>query len=146
MKHEQKVKNCCIESLITKIFEIEKHKVESTEEIKVLKEEVNHVKEINCHYQNETKVINITVAKDKTKYTDIIKSKNAEIEKIKRTHDILKDLYEKQLNNYYNLLETKEMLEVSHKNHEIELNNKTLSCKKCDNCRTVLETNRRPKT
>ena len=112
-----------------------------TKEIRVLKEEVKHIKGLNSNYQNETNVIKINVENDKIKFTELIKAKNSDTEKIKLTHDILKDLYEKQHNKYYALLETKEMLEASLETKQKELKAKNMIREKCDDCGELSKTN-----
>ena len=63
----------------------------------MLKTETNHLKEINEHYKIEIKNTNINYAKDKAELFENLEAKTIEVQKIEKTHNILKDLYETQI-------------------------------------------------
>ena len=106
----------------------------------MLKLEIFHLKNINEHYKNENKDIEINFAKEREKLSESIESQKVESVKLERTHHILKDLYETQHKKHYNLLQAKESLEEALKDKESEIQKNTTLCKTCVFCQNAFKT------
>ena len=68
----------------------------------------------------------------------MIKAKNEQLDKLKNTHNILKDLFESQHKKYYTLLETKEMLDKLFEKQTKDLETKNKIINECVTCRKIL--------
>ena len=134
LKNELNIKETKMQNLNTKIRDLENKQ----NGVDHLQKKVKHLQEINDHYQNEVKEMNSAAAKDKMENTVMIKAKNVELEKLKNTHNILKDLFENQHKKHYNLIETKEMLDKLFEKQTKDLTNKTKIINECVTCRKTL--------
>ena len=86
----------------------------------------------------KAKEVKAAAAAENIDVSVMIKAKNEQLEKLKNTHNILKDLFKSQHQKYYTLLETKEMLDKLFEKQTKDLTKKNKIINDCAICRKSL--------
>ena len=133
LTNQIKVKNGTVEHLNRKLLNTEMDDHAGKEQIKVLEKK-------NDQLETECQNINTILANEKKEFTDTIKSQKLETEKLERTHNILKELFENQHVKYFNLLKSKELLEEEIQTQVRKFRNKASICESCEICKKISKT------
>ena len=133
LTNQIKVKNGTVEHLNRKLLNTDMDYHAGKDQIKVLEKK-------NDQLEPECQNMNTILANDKKEFTDTVKSQKLETDKLERTHNILKELFENQQVKYFNLLISKELLEEEIQTQVRKFKNKASICDSCEICKKMLKT------